>query len=292
MQEVVPSHKSGLRLNVQAGKIAANNTFSSTAMENHSEPAKFACRSVALFNASEHLLMQRVGPLVAEPDGIVASAGVTVTIPGADGPLPALCRANVASRAAWTSGFASRPKSWARRISPNRHLRLRCFATWDSWSWDPRRLRISSRPFPAGDRAVASRARAKSWNRHCRLLNRRIRTVGSVSQRRLQPEADGRRMARGAKFFIEREAPYEDPACVSCRSSGLWRILNVWHVPGQSLQHRGAFRVVSGGSRDPRVRRQVDSADRWLRKPEEPCPRRQGASGGRQRDPRQAGVAV
>ncbi len=52
---------SGGRLELHAGGIQANNSFVTTSSTSHPAHARFACRRMAIFNESDHLLMQRVG---------------------------------------------------------------------------------------------------------------------------------------------------------------------------------------------------------------------------------------
>lgn len=58
--------ESGLRFEAQAGTLEANNSFSFASMGSRGSGARFACRRLAVFNESDHLLMARVGPLVVE----------------------------------------------------------------------------------------------------------------------------------------------------------------------------------------------------------------------------------
>lgn len=58
--------ESGGRFEAQAGTIQAKNDFSVECMEVRSGGCRFACRRLAVLNRSDHLLMARVGPLVAE----------------------------------------------------------------------------------------------------------------------------------------------------------------------------------------------------------------------------------
>ena len=57
---------SGLHLELQAAKINASNRLTSTSSEARTGRARFACRRMAIFNASEHLLAERVGPCMLE----------------------------------------------------------------------------------------------------------------------------------------------------------------------------------------------------------------------------------
>ncbi|MBN2476639.1 MAG: hypothetical protein JXB62_18660 [Pirellulales bacterium] len=56
----------GAWLEVQAGKLAAQDTFSSSSGEIRSGPARFACRRLAIFNRSNRLLLQRAGAELPE----------------------------------------------------------------------------------------------------------------------------------------------------------------------------------------------------------------------------------
>jgi len=48
-------------LEVQAGKLAANNTLTSTSSETHRDGARFACRHLTILNRSDHPLVARAG---------------------------------------------------------------------------------------------------------------------------------------------------------------------------------------------------------------------------------------
>ncbi len=56
----------GIWLEVQAGKLAANNTLSSASVETLYNEARFACRRVAILNRSDHPLLARAGAELLE----------------------------------------------------------------------------------------------------------------------------------------------------------------------------------------------------------------------------------
>lgn len=58
--------KSGGTLKAHAGVLEAKNNTSSTSSSSHSNPAYLADRSIAVFNFSDHLLMNRIGAAVLE----------------------------------------------------------------------------------------------------------------------------------------------------------------------------------------------------------------------------------
>ncbi len=59
--EEAPSPRRGFSLEICAGKLAANDTVTSTCSTMSGDRARHACRTLAVFNRSEHLFMLRMG---------------------------------------------------------------------------------------------------------------------------------------------------------------------------------------------------------------------------------------
>ena len=60
------TERPGFRFEVQAAKIDAQNNFSAFHSSTRSEQPRFACRRLAIFNLSDHLLIERTGGLLLD----------------------------------------------------------------------------------------------------------------------------------------------------------------------------------------------------------------------------------